>query len=205
MTFFLFIDNAGDRSMRSHPEWRTGDTPETARIVSDDELVAMGYGRKVIDIEPDHDPVTQRIVANPCELWPIDATTATKTYRVEDIPIGELKTLFLAAVAEKRWEVETAGVVIGGIRIKTDRESAAKLTAAYVKADRDPGYAIANWKVADGTFVTLSAAAILAAGDAVSAHVQACFDREAALSVEILASTDVELLSDIDIESGWPE
>ena len=109
----------------------------------------------------------------------------------------------LAALAAKRFEVETGGTTLNGIPVATDRESVAIITAAYVAAKEDPEYAI-RWKAAQGVFVTLDAQTIIATAHAARAHVQTCFDREADLTEAILAAETVEALDAIDINAGWP-
>ncbi len=123
-----------------------------------------------------------------------------------ELTFAERRAAKLSALANRRWQAETGGIVVGGVSVKTDRESQGVLTGAYVKAADDPSFAIANWKVAPGTFVTLDAASIIAIGDAVTAHVQECFDREADLDAAIMAVADgdVAALDAIDIETGWP-
>ena len=78
-------------------------------------------------------------------------------------------------IATARYNAEIAG--IDGI--KTDRESQALITGAALKAMQDSTYSC-RWKTESG-FVELTAPQILAIADAVRAHVQACFDREAEL------------------------
>jgi hypothetical protein len=70
------------------------------------------------------------------------------------------------------------------------------ILGAAVAVTLDPS--LLNWKRADGAFVPLKAEAVLAAADAVRAHVQACYDREAELLAAIGAGVDV------DLEGGWP-
>jgi hypothetical protein len=107
----------------------------------------------------------------------------------------------LDALAARRFTAEESGTTFNGMSLQTDRVTQAKVTAAYVKAKADSTYAIANWKMAPGTFVTLSAAQIIAVGDAIAAHVQACFDHEALLSGQIEAADNP---GSIDINAGWP-
>lgn len=123
---------------------------------------------------------------------------------VRVLSLVDQKASKLAALAEKRWQVETAGIVVAGAAIKTDRESSAILTSAYILAKDYPGYTVSNWKVAKGAFITLDAPTIIALATAVRLHVQACFDREAALTASILAAADVPALDAIDIDAGWP-
>lgn len=109
----------------------------------------------------------------------------------------------LADLAARRWQAETGGMLIGGMPVKTDRESIAKIMAAYVQAQDNPTFSV-NWKVDAGVFVPLDAATLIVVGDAVTTHVQACFDKEMAISAEIMTAPDIAALDAIDIETGWP-
>ncbi|MNF91252.1 hypothetical protein D3C84_738460 [compost metagenome] len=62
----------------------------------------------------------------------------------------------------------------------------------------DPAYLL-RWKTPEG-FVDLTAQQVIAVARAVRAHVQACFDREAALLAELAAGT----FNDGMLEEGWP-
>jgi hypothetical protein len=87
--------------------------------------------------------------------------------------------------------------------IATDAVSQTKYIGAVVGAQIEPN-AVINWKMADGTFVSLDAQAITAAAMAVRAHVQTCFDREAELKAQIEAAATPEEISAVDIGAGWP-
>ena len=123
---------------------------------------------------------------------------ATATYPVLDHSPEEVAGILDAAkeskrseVASARFEAETAG--IDGI--KTDRESQALITGAALKAMQDEEYSC-RWKTESG-FVELTALQISAVADAVRAHVQGCFDREAELLPLIEAATSPEELEAI--------
>lgn len=118
--------------------------------------------------------------------------------------LDEKKSERLTYLANRRWQAEVAGVIINGAPIATDRESQAKITAAFVMASTNPDFSVANWKVAPSTFVPLSSAAIAAIGTAVVGHVQACFTNESDLSSAIMNAGDYEALMAIDIDAGWP-
>lgn len=120
----------------------------------------------------------------------------------EAVLIAEKKTQKLAALAARRWQAETGGIVFMGMSIRTDEDTQRKITGAYVQADKNPSFT-AKWKMDAGVFVTLDAATIIAIGDAVTGHIQTCFDKEGDLSDLILAATDDGALDAIDIESGW--
>lgn len=107
---------------------------------------------------------------------------ATATYPVLDYSPDEAAGILEAAksakraeIASARFEAETAG--IDGIR--TDRESQSLITGAALKAMQDSEYSC-RWKTEAG-FVELTSLQISAVADAVRAHVQGCFDREAEL------------------------
>ncbi len=117
-------------------------------------------------------------------------------------PLANLKSEKVAALASKRWQVETGGIVVGGATIATDRESQSLIDGAYAGALRHPGTVI-KFKGVDG-WVTLDAATMIAIGDAVFFHVQACFAREEELAAAIDAAADEPALDTIDIEVGWP-
>lgn len=119
--------------------------------------------------------------------------------------LAEMKQRKLDELADRRWQVETGGVSFGEMTIPTDREtSRLMIKTAYDRAREDPEYQIPNWKAANGVFVTLTNSMIIAIGDAVLNHIQACFDHEAVLTAAILAAEDEEALEAIDINSGWP-
>ena len=105
--------------------------------------------------------------------------------------LEELKAAKAAEMAAARFEAETAG--IDGI--KTDRESQALITGAALKAMQDSAYSC-RWKTESG-FVELSALQISAIADAVRAHVQSCFDREAELVALIEAAESPGELDEI--------
>ncbi|MDG9854125.1 DUF4376 domain-containing protein [Pseudomonas nitroreducens] len=103
-----------------------------------------------------------------------------------------------ALIAARRYLAETAGITINGMPLDTGRDSQALVTGAALAAVIDANY-ICQWKTAEG-FVELSAQEIIGLASAMRAHVQACFDREAALLDALAAGTyTAELL-----DQGWP-
>ncbi|WP_051294440.1 DUF4376 domain-containing protein [Gemmobacter nectariphilus] len=101
-----------------------------------------------------------------------------------------------AAVKARRDVAIASGITVGGVTVATDDQSQSRVMGAAVAAMLDPGYSV-QWKTASG-FVTLSAPQVIGLATAIRAHVQACFDREAAL----LAALDAG--EAVDIETGWP-
>jgi len=109
---------------------------------------------------------------------------ATATYTVLDYSPEEAAVILEAAkehkqseIAAARYEAETAGIDVNGFTVRTDRESQALITGAALAAFADPDYTC-QWKTEAG-FVSLDSVQIKAVAQAVRAHVQSCFDREA--------------------------
>ena len=134
---------------------------------------------------------------------------AARGISVEDVPPPEPESPtvsdLLAYLADKRWRVETGGCISNGMTIATDRDSQVKIAGAWSKAKSDPHFQITNWKLGQGVFVPLlDNAAIIAIGDAVTAHIQACFDKEAELTAAIMADPPtIEAYAEID-SAAWP-
>ena len=89
------------------------------------------------------------------------------------------------------------------VPLSTDAVSQIKYIGAVVGAQIDPE-AVINWKMVDGTFVTLDAPAITAVAMAVRAHVQACFDNEALLKAQVEGAVTAEEIAAVDLNTGWP-
>lgn len=126
--------------------------------------------------------------------------------------LEEARAAAVAAVKEKSWRVETAGILVQGTRIPTDRESQALLTGAVVDVMLNPD-AVTRWQTGsetpDGTplFITLSGTELKLIAQAVRAHVQACFDAREAKCAALATLDSVEeieaWLAD-NLETGWP-
>lgn len=109
----------------------------------------------------------------------------------------------LEDVAAKRWLVETGGVIVGGVPIKTDRESQAQLFSAYISLasgliESTP------WKAADGSFSLVTMAELEPVAQAIAAHVRSCFAAEQAHAEAISELHYQGALDSYDIDTGWP-
>lgn len=105
-----------------------------------------------------------------------------------------------AYAAQKRWEVETGGITVGGMPVATDDRSKIMIIGARVKADADPAFTT-QWKASDG-FVTIDAATIIGISNAVLAHVDACFEVEGVVQTAITEGT-LTTTAEIDA-ADWP-
>lgn len=93
-----------------------------------------------------------------------------------------------AYAADVRYREETGGAVVNGSAYLTDRETQAKMTAAVVMTQVNPAVTL-EWKLADRSFVSLDAADMLQVAQAVGAHVQEAFAKEATVVAGINAGT----------------
>ncbi|WP_253277059.1 DUF4376 domain-containing protein [Pseudomonas fluorescens] len=102
-------------------------------------------------------------------------------------------------IADRRYTEETRGITFNGLAIDTGRDSQGLITGATLASVLDPSY-VCNWKTPVG-FVELNAATLAAVSQAVRAHVQSCFDREA----ELIAAVQSDTYTESMLEEGWPE
>ena len=82
--------------------------------------------------------------------------------------------------AAQRWQLQNSGIVVGGVAVATDAESRAMIDGAYAFVNRNPS-ATVNWKAADGSFVAIDAATVIAIADAVGHFIEACFNTESSV------------------------
>lgn len=111
---------------------------------------------------------------------------------------AEQQAIQSQVIAGRRYQAESAGILINGMAVATDRDSQALITGAALAASLDDTYTC-NWKTGEG-FVLLDAKTLLVIAKTVRAHVQACFDREA----ELLAAVKGGSYTDAMLEQGWP-
>lgn len=110
------------------------------------------------------------------EIAELDATRA---------PAAPTVVQLLAYAGERRWRAETGGITVGDIAVYTDDRSKMMLIGARAAAEANPGFTT-RWKTIDGSFVVLDATTLIALSNAVLAHVDACFAREADVQAAIL-------------------
>ena len=143
----------------------------------DADFEALIYGRQKIII------LTDRLSQDPegmTDIGPMEFDDAADE-------LNWAKARKREEIAAARYAEEISGVTVNGMTIRTDRESQALITGAALQAVEDPTY-ICQWKAETG-FVTLTAEQIKGAAQAVRAHVQGCFDKEAAAGAAIDAAT----------------
>jgi len=77
----------------------------------------------------------------------------------------------------------------GGMFIRTDARTQAALSNGHSMARYNPAFVFQNWKLADGTFIDMDAQTVIGIYDAITAHVAACFAKEARLTSQIDSAT----------------
>lgn len=118
------------------------------------------------------------------------------------VPKENLIDIRLAELAAYRYSKETAGIIVAGNIVNTERDSQALITGAALAATLDANYTV-KWK-AQGGWMQMDAATIIAVASSVRAHVQACFDNEAAHDTVMRAITDPAELIAYDFTTNWP-
>jgi len=170
-----------------------GTTRTSLSELSAAQLAEIGV-YPVVGTAPEYDAGTQRLVGPTLALDEdhVDATWEIESLSAEEIAeiLAATKSAKKAEIAAARYAAEIAGVAVGGVAVRTDRESQALITGAALKAMQDATYTC-RWKTEIG-FVTLDSATIIAVADAVRSHVQGCFDAEYAKCVLIDAAQTVE-------------
>jgi hypothetical protein len=110
-----------------------------------------------------------------------------------------VKELQMADIAATRFEHETGGIVVNGLRINTSRDSQGLILGATVQVIIDPTYTL-RWKTPLG-WVQFEGDQVTMIASIVRQHVQDCFDREETLVDAVNDGTFEESM----LEQGWPD
>jgi hypothetical protein len=108
-------------------------------------------------------------------------------------PAGPLDEL-----ARFRYLREVGGTVWNGWPVATDRDSQGKAAGVYLMASQGLWPDGAHWKFGDHVARPLTAEQVMSMALTIAAHVQTCFEREAALSARIRAGDTLSLPGDWD-------
>lgn len=107
----------------------------------------------------------------------------------------------LKSLADRRWW-KTQEFVYDGVETQADGAIAVVNATLTLRARRGvPAEAAQTWKLSNTEYRQWNEDQIEAFGFAIADHIQACFEREAELSEEILAAEDP---SSVDTSQGWP-
>lgn len=170
-----------------------------------DELKSRNY-YPVVDDKPTYNADFSQLEATTFD-FDEETKTPTQHYKVVNFDLDTAKTNLKAHVTQIRWDIETSGISMAGFSVLTgiaDQNRIATICLSAVSAKvKGKEFAPVKFKTSDGTWVELDGETLITVGEAVTAHVEACFLREQELHTEIDACTTLKQLKAIDIESGW--
>lgn len=127
---------------------------------------------------------------------------AVQHFDVVPLPLDTAKKNLRDAVTARRWQAETGGIDVAGVRVLTGVDDQNRISTA-IQGVRDAGIAEVDFKASSG-WVKLTLDQLIGIAGAIAEHVQACFSKERELHEAVDAAQDVEELADLDIEHGWP-
>ena len=114
------------------------------------------------------------------------------------VTLEEIKQRLREQATELRWQHETGGIDIGGVRVLTGIEDQNRIASALIGAP-----ATLDFKAESG-WVTLTLEQLQGIAAAITAHVQACFTAERAHHEAIDALEALEAAQAYNVEAGWP-
>lgn len=102
---------------------------------------------------------------------------------------------------QRRWEVETGGMIIGGVTVRTETSDQLRL-GNVIKGMVENNYASVPFKAASG-WVDLTLAEMEGVFSAVAEHVRQCYLAERAHHLAIDGLT-TETVDAYDVNANWP-
>lgn len=161
-------------------------------------VITPGHFEAGVWVDTDVTSEAQEVQEVAAALWTPEVRADWLALQQSQLPSSpDLK----AVAADKRWRVETGGITVNGVAIPTDRASQAMIAGAVAYVQLNSGASI-DFKAAGG-FVTLTAAQMVAIGQAVGAHVQACFAAEKAMAADVSAGA-ITSVGQIESDPRWP-
>jgi len=115
---------------------------------------------------------------------------------------SDIKQQLIAAATALRWEKETGGIELGGVRVGTTLDDQNRISGV-LSAIALGGLVEVDFKAQNG-WVKLTALEIQGIAQYISAHVQACFTAERTHHESIERLMSEEELSMYDVTQGWP-
>lgn len=117
---------------------------------------------------------------------------------VPALTLEELKQQLRERATQLRWEHETGGIEINGVRVLTGIEDQNRIATALIGAP-----ATLDFKAESG-WVTLTLAELQGIAAVITAHVQACFTAERFHHDAIDALETLGAAHEYDMEAYWP-
>lgn len=148
------------------------------------------------------DAVRGSLELNEQDVWVQNWTVRNWTADECAAALASSKTKRKDEATSLRFGKETAGIVVNGASVMTDRESQALITGAKSFSDVNPA-AMIDWKTVDG-WAQIDRTMLISIALAVGAHVQQCFSNERTHHEAIDALTSISDVDSYDITIGWP-
>lgn len=166
-------------------------------------LIRAGVVANVIEADlafastlPGYDAAMEAGAAGPGWLLVAGDLVPPAAPATEDL--AETKQRLRERATALRWEHETGGITVAGVRVLTGVEDQNRIATALIGAP-----ATLDFKAESG-WVTLTLAELQGIADAITTHVQACFSAERAHHEAIDALTSLAGAAEYDVEAGWP-
>jgi hypothetical protein len=170
------------------------------------EAELASYGLLPVDEEPpEHAPRRQYVTLKETSQWTVQSDKVIATYAIHERTLQERRDILIPRIENMRWDKEVGGMAFGGVVIPTDDRAKTLIMGARTAAVEQGEEYSDEWKISPGVYVPLDAAAAVALGDALLAHIRACFAREKALILAVIDAQSHDELDDVEnsIEEGW--
>lgn len=170
------------------------------KVWSAPELEAIGLWRDDMIAPAGEVPAGGRIVAK--EVRRIEGVVRY-AYVMEEMSLDDLKAEKLQHLADRRWEIETGGIVVGELSVDSGRDTQDRVDQIVKAYDDGDISGTVLFKLAPGIHVEIDVETLRAIKRAGAQHIQACFRREGELAAAILAANDLAALESIDVQGFW--
>jgi hypothetical protein len=102
--------------------------------------------------------------------------------------VRDAKEQLIAYARDRRWQCEVAGTAVGGVPVRTDRETRSALLEAQAAIALDPGWST-PWELANGATFLVNANTLPPIIAAVAAHRRSAFETYDTVKAAIEAGT----------------
>lgn len=126
-------------------------------------------------------------------------------YTVVSKSLDLLKNSLKASVIQLRDVKESSGIALNGNLVSTSEASQVKLASAKAYFDIDTEATSIDWNLPSGDFINLTKNDVIGMGIAIGRYIAGCSTTAKNIISQINATTTVEELKVINIDTGWPE
>lgn len=116
----------------------------------------------------------------------IRGDVAHQEFDIVPLPLEQARANAIAWVADQRWQAETGGIDVGGVRVLTAIEDQNRIDAT-IQGMELAGLTEVDFKSANG-WAKLTLTQIKGLAAAIAQHVEQCFSRERALCETVTAA-----------------